>query len=117
MDPAEVRRRNFIPNNSFPYTTASGANYDIGDYGGALDLALESAGYEELRREQASRRANGGSTRQLGIGLSAYVEVTNGISESEFGGVEITASGEAIVRTGSFSQGQGHETTFAQIAS
>ena len=116
LDPAEVRRRNFIPNDAFPYTTASGANYDIGDFGGALDLALESAGYDNLRREQASRRANG-DARQLGIGLSAYVEVTNGISESEFGGVEITASGEAIVRTGSFSQGQGHETTFAQIVS
>ena len=116
LDPAEVRRRNFIPNDAFPFTTASGANYDIGDYGGALELALESAGYEKLRRDQASRRQNGG-TRQLGIGLSVYVEVTNGISESEFGGVEITASGEAIIRTGSFSQGQGHETTFAQIAS
>jgi carbon-monoxide dehydrogenase large subunit len=114
LDPAEVRRRNFIPNDAFPYTTASGANYDIGDYGGALALALESAGYEDLRREQASRRQNG-STTQLGIGLSAYVEVTNGISEQEFGGVEITPAGEAIVRTGSFSQGQGHETTFAQI--
>ena len=114
MDPAEVRRRNFIPNDSFPYTTAAGAHYDIGDYGGALELALESAGYEALRREQASRRENG-AARQLGIGLSTYVEVTNGISEEEFGAVEITAAGEAIVRTGSFSQGQGHETTFAQI--
>jgi carbon-monoxide dehydrogenase large subunit len=114
MDPAEVRRRNFIPNDSFPYTTASGASYDIGDYGGALDLVLESAGYEALRREQASRRQEG-SAHQLGIGMSAYVEVTNGISEEEFGAVEITAAGEAIVRTGSFSQGQGHETTFAQI--
>jgi len=116
LDPAEVRRRNFIPNDAFPYTTASGANYDIGDFGGALNLALESADYENLRREQASRRDSGDS-RQLGIGLSAYVEVTNGISESEFGGVSITPTGEAIVRTGSFSQGQGHETTFAQIAS
>ena len=116
LDPAEVRRRNFIPNDAFPFTTASGANYDIGDFGGALSLALESAGYEKLRQEQASRRESG-SARQLGIGLSAYVEVTNGISESEFGGVSITATGEAIVRTGSFSQGQGHETTFAQIAS
>ncbi len=116
LDPAEVRRRNFIPNDAFPFMTASGANYDIGDYGGALELALESVGYEALRREQTSRRQNAG-TRQLGIGLSAYVEVTNGISESEFGGVTITATGEAIVRTGSFSQGQGHETTFAQIAS
>ncbi|MBV9366453.1 MAG: xanthine dehydrogenase family protein, partial [Solirubrobacterales bacterium] len=114
LDPAEVRQRNFIPNDAFPYTTASGAHYDIGDYGGALKLALESAGYEDLRREQASRRQNG-SAQQLGIGLSAYVEVTNGISEQEFGAVEITPTGEAIVRTGSLSQGQGHETTFAQI--
>ena len=114
LDPAEVRRRNFIPNDAFPYTTASGAHYDIGDYGGALNLALESAGYDELRREQAGRRQNG-TAKQLGIGLSAYVEVTNGISEQEFGAVEITPAGEAIVRTGSLSQGQGHETTFAQI--
>jgi len=114
LDPAEVRRRNFIPNDAFPYTTASGASYDIGDYGGALELALEHAGYEELRREQATRRENGAS-HQIGIGLSTYVEVTNGISEEEFGAVEITAAGEAVVRTGSFSQGQGHETTFAQI--
>ena len=116
LDPAEVRRRNFIPKEAFPYTTAAGAHYDIGDYGGALELALETAGYDDLRREQASRRQNGPAARQLGIGLSAYVEVTNGISEEEFGAVEITPSGEAIVRTGSLSQGQGHETTFAQIA-
>jgi carbon-monoxide dehydrogenase large subunit len=115
VDPAEIRRRNFIPNDAFPYTTAAGANYDIGDYGGALNLALESAGYDELRREQASRRQNGDAARQLGIGLSVYVEVTNGISEQEFGAVEITPAGEVIVRTGSLSQGQGHETTFAQI--
>ena len=114
LDPADVRRRNFIPKDAFPYTTASGAHYDIGDYGGALELALERAGYEELRRQQASRRQNG-TAHQIGIGLSTYVEVTNGISEEEFGAVEITAAGEAIVRTGSFSQGQGHETTFAQI--
>ncbi len=116
LDPAEVRRRNFIPKDAFPAQTASGAHYDIGDYEGALDLALEHAGYEGLRREQAERRSNG-STLQLGIGISTYVEVTNGINETEFGAVEITTSGEAIVRTGSLSQGQGHETTFAQIAS
>ncbi len=116
LDPAEVRRRNFIPKDAFPYTTAAGAQYDIGDYAGALELALETAGYENLRREQASRRQNGPAPRQLGIGMSAYVEVTNGISEEEFGAVEITPSGEAIIRTGSLSQGQGHETTFAQIA-
>jgi aerobic carbon-monoxide dehydrogenase large subunit len=114
LDPTEVRRRNFISSDSFPVTTASGAHYDCGDYGRALDLALEKAGYEELRREQARSRENG-SLLQLGIGVSAYVEITNGINETEYGAVAITADGEAIVRTGSFSQGQGHETTFAQI--
>ncbi len=114
LDPAEVRRRNFVPGDAFPFTTASGARYDCGDYERALELVLEKAGYESLREEQASRRRNGG-TLQLGIGLSAYVEITNGVEETEFGAVEITSAGEAIVRTGSFSHGQGHETTFAQI--
>jgi carbon-monoxide dehydrogenase large subunit len=115
MDPAEVRRRNFIPADAeWPYVTASGAHYDIGDYGRALDLVLEAGDYAGLRREQERRRAEGG-TRQLGIGLSVYVEVTNGITEAEFGAVEITEDGGAILKTGSFSQGQGHETTFAQI--
>jgi carbon-monoxide dehydrogenase large subunit len=116
LDPADVRRKNFIPKDAFPYETASGANYDIGDYERALDLALEKAGYKELRAEQARRRENG-TKLQLGIGMSVYVEVTNGISETEFGAVEITGDGEAIVKTGSLSQGQGHETTFAMIAS
>ncbi len=114
MDPAEVRRRNFIAADAFPFQTAAGAPYDIGDYEGALDLVLEHAGYDELRREQAQRRADG-DPLALGIGLSTYVEITNGISEAEFGAVAITADGGAILRTGSFSQGQGHETTFAQI--
>jgi carbon-monoxide dehydrogenase large subunit len=116
LDPADVRRKNFIPKDAFPFETASGANYDIGDYERALDLALEKAGYNELRAEQARRREHG-TKRELGIGMSVYVEVTNGISETEFGAVEITGDGEAIVKTGSLSQGQGHETTFAMIAS
>jgi carbon-monoxide dehydrogenase large subunit len=114
LDPAEVRRRNFIASDSFPHATASGATYDIGDYPRALELALEKADYERLRREQQSRR-DSGAVKQLGIGLSTYVEITNGISESEFGSVEITADGEAIVHSGSFSHGQGHETTFGMI--
>jgi carbon-monoxide dehydrogenase large subunit len=115
MDPAEIRRRNFIESVAFPHQTASGATYDSGDYSGALDLALRSAGYEELRAEQRLRREQGGP-RQLGVGVSTYVEITNGIAETEFGEVEITPDGDAIVRTGSFSHGQGHETTFAMIA-
>ncbi|MGH2929023.1 MAG: xanthine dehydrogenase family protein molybdopterin-binding subunit, partial [Solirubrobacteraceae bacterium] len=103
MDPVQVRRRNFIAADvEWPHQTAGGVAYDIGDYGRALDTALEAAGYERLRAEQAARRARG-DVRQLGIGISAYVEITNGLAESEFGAVEITADGGAIVRTGSFS--------------
>lgn len=115
LDPAEVRRRNFIAPDEFPYQTPSGAHYDCGNYARALELVLERADYGRLREEQAARRQSG-AARQLGIGLSAYVEITNGLNETEFGAVEITAAGEAIVKTGSLSQGQGHETTFAQIA-
>jgi carbon-monoxide dehydrogenase large subunit len=116
FDPTEVRRRNFIPKDAFPHTTPTGAVYDSGDYEGALDLALRSAGYDELRAEQ-QRRREGGGPKQLGIGVSTYVEITNGVvGETEFGEVEITADGGAILRTGSFSHGQGHETTFAMIA-
>jgi carbon-monoxide dehydrogenase large subunit len=115
LDPAEIRRRNFIPPDAFPFATASGARYDTGEYARALERALEHAGYERLRAEQATRRRDD-DPRQLGIGLSTYVEITNGVQESEFGAIEITADAQAIVRTGSFSHGQGHETTFAQIA-
>jgi carbon-monoxide dehydrogenase large subunit len=114
LDAVEIRKRNFIAADAFPATTASGAHYDIGDYAGALDLALEHAGYDELRREQQERR-RAGNPVALGIGISTYVEVTNGLAEAEFGAVEITPDGGAIVRTGSLSQGQGHETTFAQV--
>src|SRR6185436_14111524 len=68
----------------------------------------------DLRAEQKRRRDQGG-TKQLGIGLSSYVEITNPLGEAELGEVEITPAGGAIVRTGSFSHGQGHETTFAMI--
>jgi carbon-monoxide dehydrogenase large subunit len=115
MDPVEVRRKNFIPKDAFPYQTATGASYDSGDYEGALELALRAAGYEGLRAEQRRRRKKGGA-RQLGIGLSTYTEITNVLGEAEFGEVEITPEGSANVYTGSFSHGQGHETTFAMIA-
>jgi carbon-monoxide dehydrogenase large subunit len=115
MDPAEVRRKNLIPADAFPTRTASGAPYDSGDYERSLDLVLEAAGYDELRAEQQRRREQG-DPKQLGIGIAVYVEVTNGGAEPEFGAVEITEDGGAIVHTGSFSHGQGHETTYAQIA-
>ncbi len=116
MDPAEVRRKNFIPKDAFPYQTASGATYDSADYEAALDLALGAVGYGELRAEQRRRRAQG-RPLELGIGISSYSEITNPIAETEFGEVEITEEGGATVYTGSFSHGQGHETTFAMIVS
>jgi carbon-monoxide dehydrogenase large subunit len=116
MDPVELRRRNLIPNDTWPYTTASGATYDSGDYERALDLVLDAAGYDELRAEQRHRREQG-VPLQLGIGVSAYIEISNPVAETEYGEVEITPGGTAIVRTGSSVSGQGHETTFAQIVS
>jgi carbon-monoxide dehydrogenase large subunit len=115
LDPAEVRRRNLIGRDAFPHTTATGARYDSGDYEAALDLALLTADYVELRAEQIRRRRHP-DLPQIGIGVSTYVEVTNGIGESEYAGVEITSDATAVITTGSFSHGQGHETTFAQIA-
>jgi CO/xanthine dehydrogenase Mo-binding subunit len=114
LDPADVRRRNLIGADQFPYQTVVGATYDIGDYQRALEVALEASGYAALRDEQSRRRA-AGEPVLLGIGISTYVEITNGIGEPEFGAVEITPDGDAILKTGSFSHGQGHETTFAQI--
>jgi carbon-monoxide dehydrogenase large subunit len=114
MDPVEVRRRNLIPSDAFPHETAAGTTYDVGDYERSLDEALRLSGYERLREEQASRRARGDRV-QLGIGLSTYVEVTG--FAREFGSVEVDADGTATVRTGISPHGQGHETSFAQIAS
>jgi carbon-monoxide dehydrogenase large subunit len=118
MDPAEVRRKNLIPADAFPYTTAVGTTYDTGDYEVALDAALDAAGYDELRSEQARRRASGDPV-QLGIGLCCYVEITAGPGpgEEEYARVEVTADGRAVVYTGSSSHGQGHETSWAMIAS
>jgi aerobic carbon-monoxide dehydrogenase large subunit len=116
LDPVELRRRNFIQPDAFPFLTATGAEYDTGDYERALDLVLEHAGYTRLREAQLERRRNSDS-RQLGIGLCCYVNVTDSTTETEFGSVEIGEDGHAILKTGSFAQGQGHSTTFAQIAS
>src|SRR5215212_5372784 len=112
LDPAEVRRRNLIPARAFPYTTATRARYDSGDYRRALDLVLEAAGYDELRASQARSR-QGGEVRQLGIGLSLYVEVTG--FGSEYGQVEVGPDGRVTARTGVSPHGQGHETAFARL--
>ncbi len=115
LDPAEVRRRNLIAADAFPFTTSVGTTYDIGDYGLALDEVLRLAGYDELRTEQAARRARG-DHEVLGIGISTYVEIT-AFAEQEFGSVEIGADGTVTVLTGVSPHGQGHETSLAQIAS
>ena len=112
IDPAEIRRRNFIPPEAFPYRTPTGANYDSGDLGRALDIALRAAGYSGLRREQAARVSRG-ETWQLGIGISSYVEVTGW--GSEFASVEAGDQSTFTVVTGTSPHGQGHETAWAQI--
>ena len=112
IDPAELRRRNLIPARAFPYTTATRARYDSGDYQVALDRVLDAAGYHDLRATQGARRQRG-EVRQLGIGLSVYVEVTG--FGSEFGQVEVEPDGRVTARTGVSPHGQGHETAFAQL--
>jgi carbon-monoxide dehydrogenase large subunit len=116
MDPAEVRRRNMVPASAFPYTSPTGTVYDSGDYHALLDTVLEAGGYAKLRAEQARRRQDG-DPLLLGVGLGMFVEVADGVGGGEYGAVEITGDGGAIVRSGSTPHGQGHQTTWAQIAS
>lgn len=126
MDPVEVRRKNFIPASSFPYTSAGALTYDSGDYDKTLDLALKMVDYEGFRKEQAEARQHG---KHLGIGLSTYVEVC-GLAPSKAAGamgfqgglwepatVRVLATGKVIVLTGTSPHGQGEETTFAQLVS
>jgi carbon-monoxide dehydrogenase large subunit len=116
LDPVELRLRNFISSHEFPYSSPTGAKYDSGDYAGALRQALDLVGYEEVRMEQRRRRAAGGPEPLVGIGIASYVERAGGQSGSdEFGAVEITPQGTIVARSGSTSQGQGHETAFAQV--
>ena len=117
MDPAEMRRRNFIQPAAFPMVTNTGAAYDSGEYEKALDAALAAAGYAELRAEQAKRRAENNPIA-LGIGISAYVEVTAPVGlHVEFGAVEIHDDGSASMFAGTSVHGQGHHTAFAMLAS
>jgi len=120
LDPAEVRRTNLLPAFSEPHTTAFGAVYDSGDYVTALDRALAAAGYDDLRREQAKRRADG-DVVQLGIGLSSYVEITGPGAEEggprENATVEVHPDGSATILTGTSPHGQGHVTVWAMLAS
>ncbi len=117
IDPAEIRRRNYLAPEAFPLTTLTGANYDSGEYAKALDAVLAAAGYDDLRAEQAARRDRG-DTLQLGIGLSSYVEVTAPIGlHIEYGAVEVHDDGTASMAVGTSSHGQGHHTAFAMLAS
>ncbi|MBV9451845.1 MAG: xanthine dehydrogenase family protein molybdopterin-binding subunit [Streptosporangiaceae bacterium] len=115
IDPAEIRRRNIIPPDRFPYTTPTGAVYDTGEYAKALDAVLDAAGYRRLRAEQRRRRERGAET-QIGIGLAAYVAVTGGAPTlGETASLTIGADGRVTIRTGSSSQGQGHATAWAML--
>jgi aerobic carbon-monoxide dehydrogenase large subunit len=119
MDPAEVRRRNLLPAFTEPHDNGQGATYDSGDYLAALELALKTCGYDELRAEQASRRA-AGDVRALGIGIACYVEITGGGSESgdakENAQIEVHPDGSATILTGTSPHGQGHATAWAMLA-
>ncbi len=117
IDPADIRRRNFLQPDSFPLTTAGGANYDSGEYEKALDAALAAAGYAEMRAEQAARRESG-SAKQLGIGVSTYVEVTAPAGlHVEYGKVEVNPDGTANAYVGTSAHGQGHVTSFSMLVS
>ena len=124
MDPAELRQRNLLRPDQFPYTTHTGWEYDSGDYPRALQLALDVAGYDELRREQAERRDRG---ELMGIGLSFFTEGVGagprkhmdilGLGMADGCELRVHPTGKAVVRLSVQTQGQGHETTYAQIVS
>ena len=114
MDAAEVRRKNLIPKFMEPHTTVVGQTYDVGDYETALDKALAAADYKALRAEQAKRRKSG-DVKQIGIGVSVYVEITGGVGNGESAKVEITDDGRAIVYTGTSPHGQGHDTAWSML--
>jgi len=112
MDPAELRLRNVVPPDKFPYKTAVGSTYDSGEYARAIKKVMENANYAALRAEQAERRARKDRV-QLGIGIVCTTEITGG--GDEFAECKIADDGTAAVIVGTSSHGQGHETTFAEI--
>jgi carbon-monoxide dehydrogenase large subunit len=114
MDPAEVRRRNVVAPEKFPFTTPTGAVYDTGEYAAALEKVIDAAGYQGLRAEQARRRERG-EVVQLGLGLSCYVEITAGDGGPETGRLVVHEDGSATVYTGSSPHGQGHHTAWAML--
>jgi aerobic carbon-monoxide dehydrogenase large subunit len=122
MDPADLRKKNFIRPEQFPYETPTGLVYDSGDYRGAMDLALETIGYDELRKEQAQKRADG---KLWGVGIASFTEAVGagphkdydilGLKMNDGAELRIHPTGKGILKISSITQGQGHETTFAQI--
>ena len=127
-DPAELRMKNLLRPEQFPYRSPLGWEYDSGDYPETLRVALEMAGYDELRREQAERRAayeRGEPVELMGIGLSFFTEAVGagprktmdilGLGMADGAELRVHPTGKAVLRLSCMSQGQGHETTFAQI--
>jgi len=122
MDPADLRLKNFIEKDQFPYTSATGFVYDSGDYHAAMNLAMEKVSYRELRKEQEEARARG---ELVGIGLASFTEVVGagphkdydilGLKMNDGAELRIHPTGKAILKISVQTQGQGHETTFAQI--
>ena len=121
-DPADLRIKNFIQPDQFPYKSATGFEYDSGQYEKALRLALEKVGYDDLRKEQAEKRKKG---ELMGIGIASFTEVVGagpgkqydiaGLRMFDSAELRVHPTGKAILKLGVRSQGQGHETTFAQI--
>ena len=126
MDPLELRRKNWIKAEEFPFTTVAGLEYDSGDYEAATQQALELLGYDELREEQQRRRESGDPV-QLGIGFSTYTEMCGlapsrvlgslryGAGGWENAAIRMLPTGKVEVVTGSSPHGQGHETAWSQI--
>ena len=114
IDPVELRLRNLLQPEDFPFSTPTGATYDTGDYAKTLLKATELADYDALRREQAERRERG-DTKLLGIGVCCYVEITAGFGSEDYASVEVGEDGKVLLKAGTSSHGQGHETVFATI--
>jgi carbon-monoxide dehydrogenase large subunit len=122
LDPAELRMRNLLTTDQFPYTCATGWEYDSGDYPRALRMALDMAGYDDLRREQQEKRERG---ELMGIGVSFFTEAVGagprkhmdilGLGMADGAELRVHPTGKAVLRLSCMSQGQGHQTTFAQI--
>jgi carbon-monoxide dehydrogenase large subunit len=122
MDPADLRLKNFIPSDKFPYKSALGWEYDSGNYAGALKKAMDRIGYADLRKEQLEKRKRG---ELMGIGISSFTEIVGagpskhfdilGIKMFDSAEIRVHPTGKATARFGTKSQGQGHETTYAQI--